>query len=180
MAAALEAGATIINDISGLTHDPGAAGLVAARGCRVILMHMRGTPATMNAHANYLDVVAEVIAELADRRNGALAAGIAAHNIALDPGIGFAKLGAQNVALLRATSRFAALGHPLVIGVSRKRFIGEIGGEPVAARRFPGSFAAGLYAARQGASILRVHDVAETVQALRVWHILAAGDDGAE
>ncbi len=180
MAAALEAGAIIINDISGLTHDPGAAGLVAARGCRAILMHMRGTPATMNAHANYRDVVAEVIAELADRRNGALAAGIAAHNIALDPGIGFAKLGAQNVALLRATSRFAALGHPLVIGVSRKRFIGEIGGEPVAARRFPGSFAAGLYAARQGASILRVHDVAETVQALRVWQVLTAGDDGAE
>lgn len=179
MAAALSAGATIINDVSALTHDPDAAALVAARGCPVILMHMRGTPATMNDHATYQDVVAEVLAELTARRDAALAAGIAALNIALDPGFGFAKRGAQNIAILKATAHFAALGHPLVIGVSRKHFIGDIGGEPSAARRFPGSFAAGLYAIGKGASILRVHDVAETVQALRVWQILTAGDDGA-
>ena len=112
MAAALDAGAKIINDVSGLTHDPAAAGLIAARGCAVVVMHTRGTPRTMDAQANYDDVVEEVLAELLAKRDAAIAAGVAAHNIALDPGFGFAKLGAQNLALLRATSRFAGLGHP--------------------------------------------------------------------
>ena len=178
MAAALDAGARIINDVSGLKHDPAARALVSERGCPVILMHMRGSPMTMNCQAQYTDVAGDVLAELTATRDAALAAGIAAQNIALDPGFGFAKLGAQNLTLLRATARFAAIGHPLLIALSRKKFIGEFGAEPDPAKRLPGSLAAGLYALAQGAHILRVHDVPETVQALRVWQRLIAGDDG--
>lgn len=174
MQAALDSGARIINDVSGLTHDQAAAGLIAARGCAVIVMHTRGTPRTMDAQANYDDVVAEVLTELLAKRDAAIAAGVAARNIALDPGFGFAKLGAQNLALLRATRRFAGLGHPLLIGVSRKRFIGTFGGEPEPRNRFPGSIAAGLYALAQGAALLRVHDVPQTVQALKIWRELTA------
>ncbi|MBS3024892.1 dihydropteroate synthase [Acidiphilium multivorum] len=173
MRAALDAGARIVNDVSGLRHDPAAAPLVAAAACPVILMHMRGTPATMSAQAVYDDVVADVLAELAATRDAALAAGIAPAAIALDPGFGFAKRGAQNVALLRALPSFRALGHPVLAGVSRKRFIGELADEPDPARRDPGSIAAALFAAGQGAAILRVHDVPGTVQALRVWQALA-------
>ncbi|MFT2093790.1 dihydropteroate synthase [Acidiphilium multivorum] len=173
MRAALDAGARIVNDVSGLRHDPAAAPLVAAAACPVILMHMRGTPATMSTQALYDDVVADVLAELAATRDAALAAGIAPAAIALDPGFGFAKRGAQNVALLRALPSFRALGHPVLAGVSRKRFIGELAGEPDPARRDPGSIAAALFAAGQGAAILRVHDVPGTVQALRVWQALA-------
>jgi dihydropteroate synthase len=180
MAAALDAGATIVNDVSGLRHDPAAASLVAARGSPVILMHMRGTPATMNAQAHYDNVVDDVLAELSALRDAAIAAGIVAENIALDPGFGFAKLGAQNLALLRATARFAALGHPLVVGVSRKRFIGEFSGEPVAKNRLPGSLAASLYALGQGAAIVRVHDVAATVQAVRIWRLLITSENGTD
>ena len=173
MRAALDAGARIVNDVSGLRHDPEAAGLVAAAACPVILMHMRGTPATMSAQAVYNDVVADVLAELAATRDAALAAGIAPAAIAIDPGFGFAKRGAQNVALLRALPSFRALGHPVLAGVSRKRFIGELAGEPDPARRDPGSIAAALFAAGRGAAIIRVHDVPGTVQALRVWQALA-------
>jgi len=180
MAACLDAGARIVNDVSGLKHDPGARALVAARGCPVVIMHMRGSPMTMNCQAHYADLVADVLAELAATRDAAVAAGIARDNIALDPGLGFAKLGAQNLALLRATARFAALGHPLLIGLSRKKFIGEFGREPDAQKRLPGSLAAGLYALAHGAHILRVHDVAASVQALRVWHSLIAGEHGPE
>ncbi len=172
MAAALDAGASIINDVSGLSHDPAAPALVASRGCPVILMHMRGTPETMDAEALYDDVVAEVLSELLGRRDAALAAGIKSENIALDPGFGFAKRGDQNLDLLRATGRFAGLGHPLLIGVSRKRFIGTLGDEPEPKKRLPGSIAAGLYAVAQGANILRVHDVAQTIQALKIWREL--------
>ena len=175
MRAALDAGARIVNDVSGLRHDPAAVPLVAAAGCPVILMHMRGTSATMSAKAVYDDLVRDVLAELAATRDAALAAGIAAASIALDPGFGFAKRGAQNVALLRALPSFRALGHPVLAGVSRKRFIGELAGEPDPARRDPGSIAAALFAAGQGAKILRVHDVPGTVQALRVWRALADG-----
>ena len=175
MRAALDAGARIVNDVSGLRHDPAAMPLVAAAGCPVILMHMRGTSATMSAKAVYDDLVRDVLAELAATRDAALAAGIAAASIALDPGFGFAKRGAQNVALLRALPSFRALGHPVLAGVSRKRFIGELAGEPDPARRDPGSIAAALFAAGQGAKILRVHDVPGTVQALRVWRALADG-----
>jgi len=172
MAAALDAGATIINDVSALQHDPASLQLVASRNCPVVLMHIRGSPATMNAEAHYGDVATEVLEEILHRRDAAIAGGIAEQNLALDPGFGFAKQGEQNLALLRATARFAALGHPLVIGVSRKRFIGRFGGENDPAKRFPGSIAAGLYAVSQGASILRIHDVAETLQAVKLWQEL--------
>ena len=177
MAAALDAGAKIINDISGLRHDPAALPLVAARACPVVLMHMRGTPETMNDHAVYTDVAAEVLAELTDLRDAALAAGIKPANIALDPGIGFAKRGAQNSLLLRATARFTAIGHPLLIGLSRKKFLGEISGQPDPAQRSPESLAAGLFAVGLGAHILRVHDAAGTMRALRIWQALNARDD---
>ncbi|HYP62725.1 MAG TPA: dihydropteroate synthase, partial [Acidocella sp.] len=176
--AALDAGAKIINDVSALAHDPAALPLAAARGCPVVLMHMRGTPGTMNDRAQYEDVVAEVLAELMAARDKALAAGVAAEAIALDPGLGFAKRGVQNVTLLRATARFAALGHPLLIGLSRKRFLGEISGEADPARREPESLAAGLFAVGLGAHILRVHDVAGTARALRVWQSLNARENG--
>jgi dihydropteroate synthase len=172
MAAALDAGARIVNDVSGLRHDPAGRALVAARGCSVILMHMRGSPATMNCMAHYTDLVPDVIRELRETRDLAVAAGVAAANIALDPGLGFAKLGAQNFALLQAIPQFAALGQPLVIGLSRKKFIGEAMGEPVPAKRVAGSLAAGLYAVARGAHIVRVHDVAETVGALKIWNRL--------
>jgi dihydropteroate synthase len=169
MAAALDAGAAIINDISGLKHDKKSAALVAARGCPVVLMHMRGTPMTMNCQAHYANLVEDVLSELMAARDAAVAAGVRPNNIALDPGLGFAKIGEQNVFLLRATSRFATLGHPLVVGVSRKKFIGQFGGAPDPRKRMAGSLAAGLYAVSQGAHILRVHDVEETVQGLKIW-----------
>jgi dihydropteroate synthase len=178
MAAALDAGARIVNDVSGLKHDSGAKKLVAERGCPVVLMHMRGSPMTMNCQAHYADLVPDVIAELTATRDAAEAAGILRQNIALDPGLGFAKIGAQNVTLLRATAKFAALGHALLIGLSRKKFIGEAAGEAEASKRDSASIAAGLYAVAQGAHILRVHDVSGTVQALKIWQSLIVGDDG--
>lgn len=172
MAAALDSGAAIVNDITGLTHDPASAALVAARRCPVILMHMRGTPATMMALARYDDVAAEVTAELAGRIAAALQAGIRHDAIAIDPGFGFAKHPPHSLALLRGLASLATLGRPIVAGVSRKGFIGATSGESDPARRFPGSIAAGLFALNQGASVLRVHDVRATVQAVRVWHAL--------
>jgi dihydropteroate synthase len=172
MAAALDAGAAIVNDISALSHDPASAALVAARRCPVILMHMRGTPASMMSLARYDDVAGEVIGELEARLEAARSAGIRREAIAVDPGFGFAKHPPHSLALLRDLSRLAILGHPIVAGVSRKGFIGAVSGEAQLTRRFPGSIAAGLFALSQGASVLRVHDVRETVQAVRVWHAL--------
>lgn len=173
MRVALDAGATIVNDVSALRHDPASASVVAAHGCPVILMHMRGTPDTMTALAQYGDVAAEVAAELAAAVARAEAAGIDRARLALDPGIGFAKTGAQNIPLLRGLGQVAALGLPLVVGVSRKRFIGALGGRTVPRDRVAGSLAAGLFALSRGARILRAHDVAATVEAVRVWHALA-------
>jgi dihydropteroate synthase len=173
MEAALDAGAAIVNDITALARDPDAAPLVAARGCPVILMHMRGTPATMMGLAHYDDVAAEVAAELAPRIADAEQAGIRRDAIAIDPGFGFAKHPPHSIALLRNLSVLTEMGFPILAGVSRKGFIGAAGGEPDPARRFPGSIAAGLFALSQGASLLRVHDVRETAQAARVWHALA-------
>jgi dihydropteroate synthase len=172
MAAALDAGAAIVNDISALTHDTAAAALVAARGCPIILMHMRGGPATMNAHAVYVDIALEVAAELAARVVAAEQAGIARNAIAVDPGIGFAKLAPHSLELLRRLPELAALRCPIVVGASRKSFIGTTSGEPDPQRRLPGSLAVGLFAVFRGAHILRVHDVPETVQALRLWNSL--------
>ena len=174
MAAALDAGAQIVNDVSALTHDPASADVVASRGAPVVLMHMRDSPATMTALARYDDVVLEVTQELARRVAAAEAAGIARDRIAIDPGIGFAKTPDHNVQLLPRLGVLLSLGLPLVVGVSRKRTIGLLSGEKTPARRGPGSIAAGLHAAMHGASVLRVHDVVETVQAVRVWRALVA------
>ncbi len=174
MAAALDAGATIVNDVSALTFDSRAASVVSERRCPVILMHMRGTPQTMVSLAHYGDVVAEVRHELSDRVTAAIAAGVAPDRIALDPGIGFAKTAEQSVELLRRLDAFVALGYPVVIGVSRKSFIGRLSGEPDTGRRLGGSLAAALHALAHGAAILRVHDVPETVQAVRVWRELSS------
>lgn len=172
MRAALAAGATIINDVSGLTHDPRAAAVVAEAGCPVVLMHMRGTPQTMSSLATYGDVVSEVRAELLGRVRAAAAAGIDAGRIVVDPGIGFAKRPEHSLALLRGLPRLASLGFPVMVGVSRKSFVGLLSREPRPDRRLGGSLAAGLYAVSRGAAILRTHDVKETTQALRVWHSL--------
>ena len=173
MQAALAGGARIVNDVSGLTHDPAAAGVIAAAECPVVLMHMRGTPATMNAMTTYDDVALDVHDELADRIALAEQAGIARSHIVLDPGIGFAKTGEHNLELLRRLRLLRSFGLPLLVGVSRKRFIGRYGNAPDPKQRMPGSLAAALWAAINGASILRVHDVAETVQALKVWRAIA-------
>jgi dihydropteroate synthase len=172
MAVALDAGASIVNDVTGLAHDPDAASLVAARGCQVVLMHMRGAPATMAGLTAYGDVVAEVVAELGARVDAAERAGVARARMIVDPGIGFAKTAAQNLALLRGLGAFKVFGVKVLVGVSRKAFIGAYGGEADPLRRLPGSLAASLFALDHGASILRVHDVAETRQAVSVWQSL--------
>jgi dihydropteroate synthase len=172
MRAALAAGARIVNDVSGLTHDPLAAAEVAAHACPVVLMHMRGTPATMASQAVYRDVVAEVRTELMARVDAALRAGVRQQQIAVDPGIGFAKRSDHSQAILRQLADLTSLGFPVLVGVSRKSFIGALSGEPQPDRRLGGSLAAGVFAVSQGAAIIRVHDVRETVQALRVWHLL--------
>jgi len=178
MREALEAGARIINDVSGLRHDPGAAALVAVRKCPVVLMHMRGSPMSMNCQAHYVDLVSDVLDELTGIRDAALAAGILRPAIALDPGFGFSKVGLQNIELLRRLESFLTLGHPLVIGLSRKGFVGAVTGEAEAQKRLSGSLAAGLFAVSQGAHILRVHDVRETVQAVKMWRALTGAPGG--
>ena len=172
MLAALRAGATIVNDVSGLTYDAAAAAVVAEHRCPVVLMHMRGTPATMRARAVYGDVVEDVLAELRDCLAKAEQAGIPRDAIMLDPGVGFAKNADQSVAVLGGLRRFAALGRPLLVGVSRKSFIGSVAKEPDPTRRLPGSLAANLFALSQGAAIVRVHDVRETRQAIQIWSAL--------
>ncbi len=172
MALALDAGAAIVNDVSSLRHDPDAAALLAKRDCGVILMHMRGTPVTMMGRKDYGDVAQEVASELAERVEFAEAAGIARNRIAIDPGIGFAKGKAENVALLPRLGLLLNLGCPIVVGVSRKRFLGLLSGEADPGLLGPASIAAGLFASLGATSILRVHDVAQTVQALRVWRAL--------
>ena len=172
MLAALAAGATIINDVSGLTHDPLSAGVVQRHDCAVVLMHMRGTPATMQTLAVYQDVVAEVRAELAMRIEAATSAGIRPEQIAIDPGIGFAKRAVDSLAVLQGLPALVSLGHPVMVGASRKSFIGAVAQQPRSDQRLGGSLAAALFAVLQGASILRVHDVRETVQAVRVWEAL--------
>ncbi|HKR62519.1 MAG TPA: dihydropteroate synthase [Thermoanaerobaculia bacterium] len=165
--AALDAGANLINDVSALQHDPEMRSLAAKRGVPVILMHMRGEPSTMQQHARYEDVVADVKRELGERRDEAIAAGIAADNILIDPGIGFAKTFEHNLELLARCGELCALG-PLVVGASRKGFIGHLTGREASAERMAGSLATVEAAYRGGASIVRVHDVRETVDFLKV------------
>eukprot|EP01037_Dinobryon_pediforme_P018581 gene18581-18866_t len=173
MQAALAAGAEIVNDVSGLSHDPNSRAVVARAGCPVVLMHMRGTPATMTGLSQYDDVARDVAVELGVLVAAAEANGIARDRIAVDPGIGFAKSQRVSIALLQQLESILQLGLPMLIGVSRKGFIGALSGEPNAADRVGGSIAAALWAASNGASILRVHDVPQTVQAVRVWRGLS-------
>ncbi|WP_428245953.1 dihydropteroate synthase [Ferrovibrio sp.] len=169
MRAVLRAGAAIINDISALEDDPAALGVVAGSDCAVVLMHKQGQPTSMQQAPSYEDVVAEVLDYLRRRIAACEAAGIARARLIVDPGIGFGKTPAHNLALMRALPRFGALGCPVLLGVSRKSFIGHLTGETVPTMRIPGSVAAALWGAAHGAHILRVHDVDKTVQALRVW-----------
>ena len=166
--AALEAGATVVNDISALA-DPAMARVVAEAGAGVILMHMQGEPATMQADPRYNDVVGEVTGFLAGRRESARAAGIPAEAIVLDPGIGFGKRLEHNLALLAGLGALVELGSPVLIGASRKRFIGELTGDSDPEAREAGSLAVVLAARERGASLFRVHDVAATRRALEVY-----------
>ena len=174
--AACEAGAEIWNDVTALGGAPDSAAVAAGLGCTVVLMHMQGSPRTMQADPRYDDVVAEVEAFLLARAEAAIAAGVAQARIWLDPGIGFGKRLEHNLQLLRALDRLAGHGFPLVLGVSRKRFIRAIDAAAEDAMdRLGGSLAAALWGLERGASVLRVHDVRETMQAVRVWRAIEEG-----
>jgi len=175
MAAALEAGAHVINDVSALRYDPRSIGLVARAGATVILMHAPGEGANLHAGGDYRDVVSDVFEFLRERRDAAIGAGVAREKIILDPGIGFGKTLADNIALMNALPRFHALGQPLLVGASRKRMIGAMSRDESADRRLGGSLALALKAMDAGVQFHRVHDVAETVQAANVWVGLRRG-----
>lgn len=169
MEAALDAGAHVVNDVSALRHDPQALALVAARGCPVILMHASGDGEDLHADPDYSDVVSEVFDWLRTARDRAIEAGIARDRIILDPGIGFGKSVADNLALLNALPLFHALGQPLMLGASRKRMIGALSKEAETHKRLGGSLALAVAGMNAGVQLLRVHDVYETVQARNVW-----------
>ncbi|MBI6630536.1 dihydropteroate synthase [Pontibaca salina] len=173
--AALDAGAALVNDVSAFTHDDKLAPLCAARGVPVCVMHSQGDPATMQDDPRYDDVLLDVYDALEERISALEAVGIARSNIIADPGIGFGKTLAHNLTLLRNIAVFHGLGCALLLGVSRKGFIGHVGQEPRADARAPGSIAVGLAALAQGVQFLRVHDVAETVQAVRLWQAVHEG-----
>jgi dihydropteroate synthase len=164
---ALDAGADIVNDISALRFDPALVSLVAAEKVPVVLMHMQGKPQTMQSEPRYQDVVRDVRDFLAAQLYDAMDSGIEAERIILDPGIGFGKTLEHNLQLLRGLPTLAALAQPLLVGASRKNFIGRLlGAEPD--HRLEGSLAAAVAAVLAGANLLRVHDVAETVKAVRI------------
>ena len=168
--AAVAAGAAIWNDVTALRGAPDSLDRAARLGCEVVLMHMKGSPATMQRDPHYEDVLAEVCEFLSLRAEAAMAAGVAREAISLDPGIGFGKALDHNLTLLAHLDRIAALGFPLVLGVSRKRFVQAI--DPTASDpndRIGGSLASALAGARGGAAVIRAHDVRQTVQALQVW-----------
>ena len=169
MQAALDAGASMINDVSGLTHDPDAAAVAAKTTGPVVLMHMQGEPRTMQLAPAYDDVALDVYDALEARIDAAEAAGIDRSRIVADPGIGFGKTVEHNLALLSQFSLFRGLGVPLLVGVSRKGFLARLSAGEPAGQRLGGSLAAGLAAIGQGAQIVRVHDAPETLQALRVF-----------
>ena len=173
MRAAVEAGAGMINDVFGLRRE-GALDAAAALGVPVVLMHMQGEPRTMQANPDYDDVVGEVHRFLAERIFVAEMAGIAKKRIVVDPGFGFGKGTQHNLQLLAQLQRFTELGVPVLAGLSRKKTIGELTGRDDPRERIFGSVAAHLIAAQRGAMLLRVHDVAATVDALKVWNAVAA------
>lgn len=169
MTAALEAGARMINDVSALTYDERSAAVAAAADVPVVLMHHQGAPETMQQDPRYDDVLVEVYLWLEQRVAAAVQAGIQRQRILIDPGFGFGKNVAHNLELMNGLAMLHSLGCPLVVGASRKRTIGALSGEASVEKRLGGSIAFALKAAEQGAQIVRVHDVFETVQALRVW-----------
>lgn len=175
--AAFDAGASILNDVTALQYDADMAAVAARAGLPVILMHSIKTPATMQDDPQYDNVLLDVYDALADRVAQAEAEGIARARIAIDPGIGFGKTLAHNLALLARLSLFHNLGLPVLLGASRKRFIGTIAGEGDAARRMPGSLAVALAGAAQGVHMIRVHDVGETRQALTLWQASMMGHE---
>ena len=174
MRAAVAAGAAMINDVSAL-RVPGAVAVIAALGVPVCLMHMQGEPRSMQAAPQYDDVLADVIRFLADRVTVCVAAGIARERLLIDPGFGFGKTLQHNLALLRGLGQFRQLGLPILVGISRKSMLGAITGKPVGERQ-TASVAAALMAVERGARVVRVHDVAATVDALRLWR--AVTDQG--
>ena len=174
-AAAVRAGAGLFNDVSALSFDPDSLSMAARLGVPICLMHAAGDPKTMQADPRYDDVLLDVYDYLAERVASAEAAGVPRTDLIVDPGIGFGKTLEHNLALLRRLSLFHGLGCAVLLGVSRKRFIGTLGDAPQAKDRFPGSMAVALDALRQGAQILRVHDVAETAQAIRLHEALQFG-----
>lgn len=170
--AAVAAGAHIINDVSGLTHEPGMPGLVAELGVPYVLMHRRGDQQNMNHYAHYDDVVAEVLTELDELRTTFLNAGVKPEQLIIDPGLGFAKEAPHNWALLHRLAEFESFGHPILIGTSRKRFLGSLlstGGAPAPAKdRDAATAATSALAAASGVWAVRVHDVAATYDAVKV------------
>ncbi len=172
--AAILSGADIWNDVSALGFDARSPQMAADLGCPVILMHAQGRPETMQDNPNYEDAVADILDWLKQRVEDVCAVGVEPSAITLDPGIGFGKRQEDNLAILRYLDQFKALGFPLLMGASRKSFIGRIDGSE-ADDRLGGSIATALWSAQMGADILRVHDVSETVQAMRVWEAIANG-----
>lgn len=175
MSTALDGGAALVNDVSALVHDASSLALVAARGCPVVLMHAQGVPQNMQDAPHYDDALLDVFDWLASRIAQCVTAGIAPDRIVVDPGIGFGKTIEHNLAILRGLPLLHGLGVPILLGASRKALIGRIAGETDAAARLPGSLALALHAAACGVQIVRVHDVAETVQALAIWRAVSAG-----
>ncbi len=176
MREAIIAGADMINDINGF-RAPGALEAVRDSDCGLCVMHMQGTPQDMQAHPGYADVIGEVIAFLRERVNALTAAGIAGERVTIDPGFGFGKTVEHNYALLRSISKMQKeLGLPVLAGLSRKSMIGAVTGRPVE-QRLAGSLAGALAAVAQGARIVRVHDVAETVDALKVWQAATTNNE---
>ncbi|MEO5775168.1 MAG: dihydropteroate synthase [Sphingomicrobium sp.] len=169
MRAAVAAGARMINDVSGLTFDSNAAETVASLGTPVVLMHHQGSPETMQQEPRYGDVLVEIFLWLEERIEAAIAAGIARDRILIDPGFGFGKNVGHNLELMNGLAMLHGIGCPIVLGASRKRTIGALSNEVAADQRLAGSLAFALKAVEQGAQIVRVHDVPETVQAIKVW-----------
>ena len=169
MTAAVEAGARMINDVSALTYDARSAGVVASLNIPVVLMHHQGDPQTMQDDPRYDDVLVEIYLWLEERIEAAVEAGVKREHILVDPGFGFGKNVGHNLELMNGLALFHSLGHPLVVGASRKRTIGALSGEAPADKRLGGSVAFAMKAMEQGAQLIRVHDVFETVQAIRVW-----------
>ncbi len=169
MAAGLAAGAHLINDVAALTYDPDALRVAVESDCPVVLMHYQGAPETMQDDPRYRDALLDVYDWLEARVAEVIAAGVARERLLIDPGIGFGKNLRHNLAILNGLSVFHGLGLPIVLGASRKRTIGALSGEAPVEQRLGGSIALALAGATQGVQVLRVHDVFETVQALRVW-----------